>query len=70
MTAGAVPPKLKLGICIAPAGLEAIVALRATLPTRPPAGVTVIVEVFPVVAPGVIATAVPLKEKPGIGAMT
>jgi hypothetical protein len=46
--------------------------LRLTAPVRPPAGVTVIIEVFPVVAPGLTVMA-PLFEsaKPGgIGAVT
>jgi hypothetical protein len=40
--------------------------LRLTVPVKPLTGVTVIMEVFPVVAPGVTVTAVPLTVKPGI----
>jgi hypothetical protein len=43
-----------------------IVALKATLPVKPPTGVTVTVEVFAVVAPGaVIVTGVSVIVKPG-----
>jgi predicted component of type VI protein secretion system len=38
-------------------------AVSATLPVKPPAGVTVIVDVFPEVAPGARVTAVPLTVK-------
>jgi len=40
-------------------------AVNATLPVKPPAGFTVMVEVFPVVAPGATDTAEPLIVKPG-----
>jgi hypothetical protein len=63
---GLVEPKLKVGGCCAPAGLEVIVAVIATLPVKPPAGVTVIVEVFPVIAPGESVTGVPLTLKLGL----
>jgi len=43
----------------APTGLEVIVAVSATLPVNPPLGVSVMVEVFPVVAPGATDTDVP-----------
>jgi hypothetical protein len=41
-----------LGGAKAPLGLVVSAAVRATLPVKPPVGVTVIVEVLPVVAPG------------------
>jgi hypothetical protein len=63
MLAGLVEPKLKEGRYWAPAGLEVTEAVSATLPVKPPAGVTVMVDVFPVVAPGARVTAVPLTVK-------
>ena len=62
---GLVEPKLKVGKYWAPAGLEVRAAVRATLPVKPPMGVTVMVDVFPVVAPGATVTAVPLIVKLG-----
>ena len=62
MLAGLVEPKLKEGRYWAPAGLEVTEAVSATLPVKPPAGVTVMVEVS-VVAPGATVTAVPLTVK-------
>ena len=53
---GLVEPKLKVGEYCAPAGLDERDAVRATLPVKPPAGVTVMVDVFPVVAPGATET--------------
>jgi hypothetical protein len=64
---GVVEPKLKLGGYWAPAGPEVTAAVSATLPAAPPLGVTVTVEVFPVVAPGVTVTAVPLRVKVAAG---
>jgi hypothetical protein len=64
---GLVEPKLKVGGYWAPVGLEVTAAVSTTLPVKPPAGVTVMVEVFPVVAPGVTVTAVPLTVKLGGG---
>jgi hypothetical protein len=67
MFTGVVEPKLKVGRYAAPDGLEVIAAVSATLPVKPLAGVTVIVEVFPVVAPGAeMVTAVPLTVKVGV----
>jgi hypothetical protein len=40
-------------------------AVSVTLPVKLPAGVTVIVDVFPVVAPGATETAEPVMVKPG-----
>src|SRR5208282_1665837 len=56
---GLVEPKLSVGRFWAPAGLDVMAAVSATLPVKPPLGVTVIVEVLPVVAPGLTDTAVP-----------
>ena len=69
MLTGLVEPKLKLGGYWAPVGLEVTAAVSTTLPVKPPAGVTVMVEVFPVVAPGVTVTAGPLTVKLGVGAV-
>jgi hypothetical protein len=66
MLTGVVEPKLKVGGYTAPAGLEAMAAVSATLPVNPPAGVTVMAEVLPDVAPGVIETAVPVIAKVGV----
>jgi hypothetical protein len=60
MLAGVVEPKLKVGRSNAPAGPLVISAVNSTLPVKPPLGVTVIVEVLPLVAPGTTVTAVPL----------
>ena len=60
MLTGLVEPKLSLGVSTAPAGLVVMTAVSATLPLKPLAGVRVMVEAFPVVAPGVTITAVPL----------
>jgi hypothetical protein len=66
---GVVEPKLTVGGYCAPVGLEVIAAVSATLPVNPPVGVRVIVEVFPVVAPGATVTAGPFNVKLG-GAVT
>ncbi len=62
---GLVVLKLKVGRCCAPAELAVTAAVSTTLPVKPPLGVTVIVELFPVVAPGATETAVPLTVKLG-----
>jgi hypothetical protein len=69
MLTGLVEPKLKVGGYWAPFGLAVTTAVSATLPVKPPLGVTVIVEVFPVVAPGETVTAVPLTVKLGLTAV-
>jgi hypothetical protein len=51
MTTGEVVPKLGTGRLTAPLGLDVTAAVNATLPVNPPLGVTVIVVLFPVVAP-------------------
>jgi hypothetical protein len=63
---GLVAPKLNVGGYWTPAGLEVITAESATLPVKPPAGVTVREEVFAAAAPGERVTAAPLIMKPGI----
>lgn len=65
MLTGVVAPKLKVGRLVAPVGLVARAAVKATLPVKPPLGVTLTVDVFPVVAPGATLTAVPLRVKLG-----
>jgi hypothetical protein len=70
MFTGLVEPKLKVGGYWAPDGLEVMAAVSATLPMKPPAGVTVIVEVFPVVAPGATVTAVLVKANEGLVTVT
>jgi hypothetical protein len=62
---GLLEPKLRVGGYWAPDGLPVIAAVSATLPVKPPLGVRVIVEVFPVVAPGRTVTAVPPTVKLG-----
>jgi hypothetical protein len=65
MLTGFVEPKLKVGSC-ALTGEEVNVGVSVTLPVNPPDGVTVTVNVFPVVAPRVTVTdaATPIV-KPG-----
>jgi hypothetical protein len=70
MFTGLVPPKLTVGTWYAtPVQSGMAKAVSTTLPVKPPVGVTVMVEVFPVVAPAVTVTGVPVIEKPG-GAVT
>jgi hypothetical protein len=45
--------------------MDVMTAVIATLPVKPPVGVTVIVEVLPVVAPGATVTATSLIVKLG-----
>jgi hypothetical protein len=69
MLTGDVVPKLKVGGLAAPFGLEASAAVNVTLPMNPPLGVTVIVDVLPVVAPGeLMAMAPPLVRANETGA--
>jgi hypothetical protein len=65
MLRGLVEWKLKVGGTGAPLGLVVRAAVRVTLPVKPPVGVTVIVEVLPVVAPAAMLTGVPLTVKLG-----
>jgi hypothetical protein len=58
-----VEPKLRVGRYCAPEGVEPMAAVSTTFPVKPPTGVTVIVDVFPVVAPGETFTARPVIEK-------
>jgi hypothetical protein len=67
MFTGLVEPKLNVGGSTASLGPEVTAAESATLPVNPPTGVMVMVVVFPVVAPAVTVTAVPLIEKPDAG---
>jgi len=60
MLTGDVEPKLRVGGFFAPAGLDVMAAVKATLPVKPPAGVTVTVVVSPVVAPAVTVIGLPL----------
>ena len=62
-----VEPKLKVGGSTAFAGLVTRTAVRVTPPVNPPLGVTVIVVVFPVLAPGELMVIAPLfvSAKPG-----
>ena len=69
MLTGVVDPKLKLGGYWAPGGLDVRAAVNATLPTKPPAGVTEMVDVFPEVAPGATVTTVPVTVKLGFTAV-
>jgi hypothetical protein len=63
MPTGEVEPKLSVGESVAPAGLAVTVAVKATLPVNPPAGVMVMVDVFPEVAPRVTLTSPPVIVK-------
>jgi hypothetical protein len=65
MLTGLVEPKLKVGGYWAPAGLEVTAAVRVTLPAKPPTGVKVMVDAFPVLAPGATVTVVPVRVKLG-----
>ncbi len=67
---GVVAPKLRVGASCAPLGAEVMAAESETLPVNPLLGVTVTVEVLPVVAPGDTETAVPVIVKPGGLAVT
>ena len=60
---GVVVPKLRVGGFWLPVGLDVMAADNATIPVNPPLGVTVMVEVFPVVAPDTTETEVPEMEK-------
>jgi hypothetical protein len=62
---GVVEPKLNVGGSTAPVGLVASAAVSAIGPVNPPDGVSVMVEVFPVAAPGATETAVPATAKLG-----
>jgi hypothetical protein len=61
-------PKLSVGGSEAPEGPEVMAAASVTFPVNPPAGVTVIVDILPVVAPDARETAVPWTTKLGFGA--
>jgi hypothetical protein len=59
MLTGDVMPKLNVGGSEAPAGLVVRAAVKVTPPVKPPLGVTVIVEVLPVAAPGELMVMAP-----------
>jgi hypothetical protein len=63
MLTGLVEPKLSVGRYLEPAGLDVMAAVSPTLPVNPPLGVTVFFEAFPIAAPAVTVTAVPLMMK-------
>jgi hypothetical protein len=65
-----VEPKHKVGGYWAELGAEVMEADSATVPVNPAFGVTVIVDVLPVVAPGAMVTAVPVIVNVGTGAVT
>ena len=69
MLTGVVAPKLKVGGSMAPSGLEVTAAVRLTFPVKPPLGITLIVVVFPVVAPGELIVIAPLLVKAKVGGM-
>jgi hypothetical protein len=56
-------PMLHVGKFVAPEGLLPRAHFRPTVPTKPPDGVTEIVDVLPIVAPAVTETAVPDRLK-------
>ena len=60
--------KVNVGMCRAPDGLLATVAVSVTLPVKPLVGEMVMVELSPVVAPAVRVTAAPeiVKPVPGV----
>jgi hypothetical protein len=62
---GLVAPKLSVGVFTAPDGLVAITAVSVTEPVNPLVGVTVIVEVLPVVAPADRVVVVPAMVNDG-----
>jgi hypothetical protein len=64
---GLVEPKARVGRYCALAGAVVIAAVNATLPVRPPLGVTVIVEEFFSVAPGATLTEVASMVNPVAG---
>ena len=63
MDTGVVEPNESVGWFCAPVGLAVMAVVRATLPVKPPAGDSVIVEVLAEVAPGATVTAEPLTVK-------
>jgi hypothetical protein len=65
--AGVVDPKLSVGRLLAPAGELVMAALSAMAPVKLPLGVMVMVDVLPVVAPGITVIAGPVIEKFGAG---
>ena len=72
MLKGLVVPKLSVGVLAAPDGLAVMTAVSVTaaLPVKLLDGVTVIVEVLPVVAPAEMVAAVPATVNTGVTAAT
>jgi hypothetical protein len=70
MLTGLVAPKLNVGGFTLPVGLVVMAAVSATAPVKPPEGATVMVEMFPVLAPGATETAAPVIEKLGLATVT
>jgi hypothetical protein len=64
---GLVAPKLSVGGSCTALGSAVIDAVSVTAPVNPALGVTVIVEVFPVVAPAATLRFVPLTAMSGTG---
>lgn len=69
MVTGLVKPKLSVGGSTEPDGPVVIAAVNVTLPVKPLTGVTVIVDVLPVIEPGVTVMGVPLTLKPGLSSV-
>jgi hypothetical protein len=67
---GVVAPNESVGRSCAPAGLEIMAAVNATFPVKLPMEVKVIVEVFPLAAPGAIEIELPLIAKLGLVTVT
>jgi hypothetical protein len=70
MLIGVVEPKLNVGRSRAAVGVVATIDARSTLPENPLAGVIVIVELFPLVAPGETTTVEPAIAKLGSSGAT
>ncbi len=68
MLTGDVAPKLNVGGSVAPLGLDARAAVSVTLPVNPPLGMTVMVVVLPVVAPGELMVIAPPLVNVKLGA--
>jgi len=61
---------LHVGGSVAPAGEEVTAQLMVSAPVKPPDGVMVMVDVLPVVAPGLTEMAVLVSVKLGVAAAT
>jgi hypothetical protein len=67
---GLVEAKLKVGRLRAPTGLPVMAAVSATLPVKPPLGVTRMMAVFPVVDPAATVMFAPVTAKLGAAPVT